>query len=530
MNTKIISSAPKHPEYINSYPVWETIDDCLLGQDRIKLMGEKYLKKTIGMSADPVYGDAAYFQYKEVATFPEYPLDYLLQLNGLLWQREPQLSLPDEMDSVFIPSPSYDASKSFMDVYHETSDFVLKYARHGILLDPPANSLGIDTYPRMVQYNAYQIIHWGTDTYKGQQVVKFILLDESSYTYNNRDLSQKPEYKYRFLGLKTRDEQGNELDTPVYYTYVSYGNFDGAIFDPPFDPSKSEIEYMGKIITFPNINGTYMDVIPFFCFGATSMRLSPERPIIYPLCECSLDIYKLSADYRMYLYKQGFAILFGTGFSLDSGDIYVGTQKAVLVENKDAKLSYVSTDGVGLSEYRLALENLHKNAINIGINLFKSSGDETGQSVLRHTTLKTASLKSIATTMAYGFTCICKTAARWRGLPESEIDSIEVIPNLEFSSAGGDTASLMNMYGVYSGSSTVLTPFDMYCWLRKNDLTPYNSFEEWEKAIEDQKKQKLEEKIASMSLENNSNKTSTSITDEDPITSNLIDNKAKMGK
>ena len=488
----VFNSIPQHPCYSTACSIWDSVDDCLAGEDKIKAKGEKYLPKTMGMKLDLKNGSVVYDAYKTRADYYEYPNDFYMAIGGLLRQKDPELNFPDEMDIKFVPSPSYTSNKSFLDVYSDVIDAVTKYARHGILWDIPENKdNAVDLYPIMVQYNARQIKHWGTTVYKGQQVINFVVLDESYESYDNQSLSQVEKCRYRFLGLKTMTDDGQyELDNPVYYTY-SGDEWDTAIFNPPFNPNDSVIEYGGHTIIFPSLKGRYMNYIPFWCFGTTRISLDMETPIIYPLCRASLALYRLSADYKEYLFKQGFAILFGHGFKTDN-DIYVGGQKAIIVEDEKAQLDYVEISGVGLSEYRLALENQHQYCLQIGINIMKSTGDETGQSVLRRTTLRTASLKTIAKTIAQGMATVAKAAAYWRGLPQSEVDSISIIPNIDFSGSGNDTASLLNVYSIWSSDKQGLTDFSYYAYGKKEGFILENTYEEWlDSVYKEQDKRKI---------------------------------------
>ena len=150
------------------------------------------------------------------------------------------------------------------------------------------------------------------------------------------------------------------------------------------------------------------------------MSLEPNTPIIYPLCNASLSLYRSSADINEALYKQAFALLFAKGFDSDS-DVYVGTQKMISCASPDSDLKYVEISGTGLSEQRIALENKYNRARDIGLSILNSGS--TGESVKTSINMKVASLKSISKTLADGFTSICKFAAYWRGLKEEDINN-----------------------------------------------------------------------------------------------------------
>jgi hypothetical protein len=470
---------PNHPEYDKYYDVWTRIDDCLEGSEAIHNAREKYLPKTEGMASDAQYGDVIYNRYLNNATYPEYAHDFFIASTGLLKQKDPQLNFPDVMVKEFVPSPSYEFSKSFLDVYSEVQDGVMKYSRCGVLLDmPDTNEKRFHDFPVMLTYDAYKIINWGYRKYHGRNVLAWVLIDESYDDADSPDFSRNRVSQYRFLGLKTQESDGSDIDKPLYYTYTGGENIVG-VFNPPrpsndgtaIDPNS------GTSIIYPHNHGKYMNRIPFFCFTGTSMSLTPEKPISQSLCDACLNIYRLYADYREYLYKQGFAILFGKGMESDTV-IYTGTNKAIIVQSTDADLKMVESSGNGLAEYRLAIANAEDYAKSLGLSILKGNGDETGVSVAKRQGFKTASLKSISKTLAEGFTQIAKTAAEWVGLPQEQIDSISIIPNVDFSSTV-TTSDMTILQNLADAETPILSEYDVYQNLRSRGVTALNTFDEY---------------------------------------------------
>ena len=276
------------------------------------------------------------------------------------------------------------------------------------------------------------------------------------------------------------------------------------IFDPPApDENASIFEYVvdGYIVTYPNINGKVLEHIPFYCFTGTSISLTPERPICQSLCEACISLYGLYADYREYLYKQGFGILFGRGFET-SDNIYTGVNKAVIVQSPDADLKMVESSGNGLAEYRLAINEAMTYAKSLGLAILKGNGDETGVSVAKRQGFKTASLKSISKTVAEGFVQISKTAAEWAGLSRSEIDSINIIPNVDFSATA--TTADLNVYQAIADANTPVLPTqDVYLNLKNKGMCSFATYDDYWKAVQKTKEERdaylLQKKITETS-------------------------------
>ena len=463
--------------------VWNLVDDCIEGMDTIKLRGVRYLPMTEGMASDKVMGQKIYERYKHNALFPEYTHDFFIASTGLLKQKDPVFNFPDIMDEEFIPCPSYSTNKTLYDVYSEVQDEVMKYCRCGVLLDvPDSMEKKVNRFPVLLVYNTYKVFNWGYTDYNGRKILSWVLLDESYYNYENETFSPVLEENYRFLGLKTKDANGIPLEQPLYYTYTMGKNMRG-IFNPPL-PDSDGITFTddGVEIRYPHIKGKYIDHIPFYCFTGTGLSIEPERPLVQSLCNACISLYGLYADYREYLYKQGFGILFGSGFTTNDS-IYSGVNKAILIESSDANLKMVESSGNGLAEYRLAVQNAELYAKSLGLALLKSTGDETGVSVAKRQGFKTASLKSISKTVGEGFTLIAKDAAWWAGLEQKDIDSITIVPNVDFS-ATAENSEMSVFQNIFNADNLIMSEYDIFQNLKALGKTVYATFDEYKEAVE----------------------------------------------
>lgn len=481
-----------HESYQAYEGVWDFIDDCVEGEAVIKSKRETYLSKTEGMASDPKYGEAIYARYLRNAQFPEYTYDYLSAVNGMLRQKDPTVNVPEKIEKEYLISPTDEANKTFMDIYGEVIDDVIRYSRCGILLDPPETmEMKADLFPNMIKYGTRSIRNWGYSIFNGRKIPTMILLDESYTSYENESLSAETVEKFRFLGLKIKDvyydSEGNLRETylkePLYYTYVG-DRFTRAIFNPPAPNADGFAEVDGTEIRYPRLNGSYSHSIPFFCFGSTEMSLYPEKPLAYPICKGCLYLYGLNADFREYLYKTGFGIYFANGVDSDK-DIYVGTNKVCVVSSDKADLKLVESNGVGLSEYRLAIQNTVDYIKSLGLSILKNAGDESGTSVGKRISLRTSNLKSISKTIAEGFTQIIKKAAEWNGnIPqegEEGIDSISIVPVTEFHNSP-QLSDLISISSTAGADKVILSDYDIYLNLRAQNFTPVTTFDEWNMA------------------------------------------------
>ena len=500
-----ISNNSNYDKYLS---VWNLVDDCIEGMDTIKQRGVRYLPMTEGMAADKVMGQKIYERYKHNALFPEYTHDFFIASTGLLKQKDPVFNFPDVMDDEFVPCPSYSTNKTLYDVYSEVQDEVMKYCRCGVLLDVP-NTMekNVHQFPVLLVYNTYKIFNWGYTNYNGRNILSWVLLNESYYSYENETFSPELKENYRFLGLKTRDSLGNPLKEPMYYTYTMGQDIRG-IFNPPL-PDDDGITYTddGVEIRYPHIQGRTMNHIPFYCFTGTGLSIEPERPLVQSLCNACISLYGLYADYREYLYKQGFGILFGSGFTTNDS-IYSGVNKAILIESDNANLKMVESSGNGLAEYRLAVQNAELYAKSLGLALLKSTGDETGVSVAKRQGFKTASLKSISKTVGEGFTLIAKDAALWAGLSQEAVDSITIVPNVDFS-ATAENSEMSVFQNIANADTLILSPYDVFQNLKALGKTVYATYDEYKEAVDEAQREKdryeLEKKLKEMKETNTLN-------------------------
>ena len=504
-NKHSISNNSNYDKYLS---VWNLVDDCIEGGDAIKAKRTRYLPMTEGMASDKVMGEKIYNRYLHNAQFPEYTHDFFIASTGLLKQKDPVFNFPQKMDDDFIPCPSYSTNKTLYDVYSEVQDEVMKYCRCGVLLDVPDSlEKKVNQFPVLLVYNTYKIFNWGYTDYNGRKILSWVLLDESYYNYENETFSPVLEENYRFLGLKTRDANGEPLPVPMYYTYTMGRNMKG-IFNPPL-PDGRGIAYTEDSveIRYPNIKGKYIDHIPFYCFTGIGLSIEPERPLVQSLCNACISLYGLYADYREYLYKQGFGVLFGKGFTTNDS-IYSGVNKAILIESPDADLKMVESSGNGLAEYRLAVQNAELYAKSLGLALLKSTGDETGVSVAKRQGFKTASLKSISKTVGEGFTLIAKDAAWWAGLEQEEVDSITIVPNVDFS-ATAENSEMSVFQNIVNAPKLIMSDYDVFQNLKALGKTVYATYDEYKEAVAEAQREKdryeLEKKLKEMEATNEIN-------------------------
>lgn len=466
------SLLPQHHDYYYYFRDWLTMWDTAKGEREVKLQNTLYLPKTAGMDADATNGWSHYDAYKTRAIYFDYVSETIMSMFGLFWQKDPAIECSD-----FIKEWMKEASiegNTFMEVYRDLVYNIIWKGRYGILIDIPSPIPGEDT-PQIVTYTAESIVNWGWTKYKGKRIINFILLDESSMDVDPATLNYEVISKWRLLGLKTIDDNGNELPKPIYFTVSNSGNANNVNF----------VEYMNTGMynmddeVYPSFRGKKLNYIPFIFANVTNTKPEIQKPPLLNLANICLGIYRGDADYREALFKQAQATLFGKGFE-NASDVLLGASSIVSAPDKDADLKFVEISGAGLSSMRDAEKDLIDRARQIGVSLTqKSSGDETGASVQKHITMQTSVLKAISTTAGDVMSQVIKIIMEWTG----NVSEFTLVPSQDFSTASESADGFLKMWSSFKEGA--LTPNDFYEWQKYNEYTTKPTFDEWWKELKE---------------------------------------------
>lgn len=462
----VMSPLPKHLQYLHAFDDWLTMHDTFKGEREVKDQGTTHLPKTHGMEMEGGIGDVHYVKYKQRATFFEYVAETVLGMYGLFWQKEPQVRVPSKLEG-WLGACSVDGD-TFMDFYRELSFSLIWKGRYGFLVDIPDMRNGGDAVPWLVPYTPESITKWGEDLdANGAKVLSFVLLDESYDSIDPKTLDSVVKNRWRICGLRMVDDDGEWLETPVYYTVT--GDWDtGASPDFSMDALRSMDTYVE-----PMYRGRTLPYIPFVFVNVTDMRPDIQKPPLLGLANISLAIYRTNADYREALHKQAGALLFLKGMNAKT-EVLAGASAALSTTNPEGDAKYIEPPGNGIAEMRLHEEALHRKAVEMGISLLqKSSGDETGASVKQHITVRTATLKTISKTCAAVMMRALAIIEDWMGI---EVES-NIVPSTDFSLSNENPDAALKIWQMMQQGG--LSERDYYEWLKQNDYTSNASFTDW---------------------------------------------------
>ena len=440
------------PGYANAAALWDQMRHTYAGEQAVKSAKLTYLPMTDGQRAD--YNDGVgnkskaalqrYDDYRLRAIYPNYVADTIISMLGVMYKEKPKaLQLPDALAEM--QACATITGDSLEMLMRRVSENQLITGRRGLLLEPPKTG----KTPKVVEYTAETILNWETrlnDNAESELV--FVLLDESGYELDKF----KWQYvnKYRLLAIDgagfyytmqlSKDDNLNELD----------------IANPPSNA------------VYPALLGQKLKKIPFEFINATSTLPDISMPPLLALSNMCLAIYRGDADYRQHLYQQAQDTLFLAGFDEDEvSQIRMGAGASIITNKADAKAEFIGVNSQGLPEERTALENLHAQAMNMGIALVEQKQAESGAALQTRLSVKTASMKTIALSGARGIESLLRTAAEWCG---ANPDDVVIEPNLDFSGAECVAKDLLDLWSAKM-QGLPISGKSVHEYMRKNDFT-----------------------------------------------------------
>jgi hypothetical protein len=453
---------PLHPDYQRVYVDWQRMADTSAGERTVKEAGEKYLPMPEGIRQSPNRRDERYTAYVERAVYFNYPGDTQTAMLGLMQGEPATFELPTALQP--LEESATNTGNSLAQLLAAINKQQLLYSRFGCLLDipeTPAPTAAI--VPKVISYKAPARLNW-SETLNDENELRldWVTLDESEFILNRAKMSWEWQDKIRLLALDAANDE--------YFTYTftlkEWADFERA---GDFDPQQPPTGRDGLV--YPTIRGKRLNVIPFQIINATSLTADIEKPVLLPLADVSVAIYRGEADYRQALFMQGQETFWATG--VDKKDsLVLGAGALLTTSNENAKFGFVGASGAGLSEMRESQANLHEKAINMGVALVEN-GAESGTALNIRTTIKTANMLTISEVGAAGLEQLLRIAAEWVG---ANPDDVQVTPNSDFSKAQVAANDVLQLWTAKLNGAP-LSAKSYHEWLRRNDYTAL-SFED----------------------------------------------------
>jgi hypothetical protein len=325
-----------HPDYDRMLSVWKKCRDVIAGQRAMHEAGPTYLPKLKDES------DNDYSARKARSDFFNGSWITVRAFVGMLFRKPPAKDVPGALDELLkdVTMTGKEAEAFAKALAHEA----LVITRYGLLVDHPPLPEGVKPItvaaaramrlrPKLALYTAESIDNWKEQEPGKPGQYAMVKLCEEHPIPEDR-FSHKTEKRWRVLDL---DEQG------FYRQQVWRVN------------ERGEDEQVGNDI-YPLMNGRKMTSIPFKTYGADGEEAVIDEPALIDLIEANVAVYQINSDYRHGLHFTGLPTPVISGYVKEGNeDIYIGSTKAWVFPDPNAKASFLEFSGKGLGELRQAI-------------------------------------------------------------------------------------------------------------------------------------------------------------------------------
>lgn len=350
-------------------PIYERIDDCLLGQTRVKEKGEKYLPHPTPITADMTPGEKEdatkrYRGYKQRALFYNLAGKTVKGLEGQLFLRDPA---QDEEFTEILDYLNFDIDGQASGIVQQSKQVANRVIRDGrvcLWTDYPkitdeegnvkevskADNESGEIRAVTTVVKAKHFINWRV-TKRGAKFVLSKAVFVRKYVSEDDGFELKLENEWVVL----------ELDTSWRYSVTVYRKGNNTQFEIHSGPD-----------FVSDADGVILDHIPFDIIGAEDNNHLPNKPPIEDLVDVNFAHFQNSADYEEACFILGQPTPYYTGLTeqwvkeIFKGRVLLGSRRAVpLPEGATAGLLQ-ATENTMIFE---AMKHKEKQAKSIGAKM-----------------------------------------------------------------------------------------------------------------------------------------------------------------
>jgi len=408
-----------HPDLRKRLGDYNTIDDALQGEGRIKSKAEYYLPNP---ETNKEYYDKRYGNYCGRAIFYDVSRRTLQGLIGQIFSDDPNIELPSDIE--FLKDDIDGKGVSLTQQAKKALSYTLAYSRAGLLVDYPETNEAVtveqqqsgEIRPFTKLYKASNIINWRVVNKNGKQKLSLVVLLETYETDDNEyEFSTEKYHQYRVLrlrdGVYTQQLYRERNPQPVNY----YDEF----------PKVSDYEPVGDEVVPKDNQGNSFNCIPFMFIGSENNDYEIDHPFFYGLVSLNLAHYRNSADHEESLHITGQPTPVLTGLNQHwltevlKGEVNFGSMGGIpLPAGASAELLQASSD-TGLSA---AMEHKERQMVALGAQIIQQQTvQRTAQEVRHEATSDGSMLMSAALNVQAAFVWALNTSRRFVSSNEAEI-------------------------------------------------------------------------------------------------------------
>jgi len=291
-------------ELTNLCKEYDTIRDCLNGQEVIKSKKDKYLPRPNPLDIS----EENYTRYKDYlnrAVFYGVTNRTLVGLLGQIFHKKATVKLPLYLEE--LSKNINGAGLNLEQFSKKVCGNIISFGRGGILTDftnsnenevPTKESIDNGNIrPVLKFYESSDIINWRTIDIGSNSVLSLVVLKEK-YPYYDDGFELKEDVQYRVLRL----EEGK------YYQYIYRGNVKNA------KRISQQFTEISKILILDH-NGNPFNEIQFEFIGSSNNDVEIDYPPLYNIAALNIAHYRNSADYEEMCYICGQITPYFTGLT-----------------------------------------------------------------------------------------------------------------------------------------------------------------------------------------------------------------------
>lgn len=417
------------PELSKMFPVYDTVRDCVGGDQIIKAAGTRYLPMPNVADQSPE-NRARYAEYLARAVFYNVTKRTVNGLIGQVTAKDPEIIVPSILNPVVKDADG--EGTSLKQLMERCEELVLNYGRAGVLTDFPDVQGPITAQmqlegavrPTLSVYRPENIINWKTRKINNVKTLSLVVLKE---TYpdptKDNDFEENVKIQYRVLRLNPNG----------IYVQEIWRNNEGA--------SGGWSIYQ----SFNNIraNGAPLTEIPFRFVGSNDNNPEIDPSPIYDLAALNVAHYHNSADYEESIFVVGQPTLFMYGMTEAwmkvIGTVYMGSRAGIsLPEGASAELLQAEGNTMAFE----AMQHKERQMVALGAKLVEqTSVQRTATEASQEKATESSVLKKVTNNVSDAFKWSMEWCAIFAGAmtvrSDATSDTIKTQLNTDFDISKG---------------------------------------------------------------------------------------------
>ncbi len=383
---KVNAQNPLYKKYLQD---WQMIFDILAGERQIKNQGTKYLPQLSGQT------QKEYFAYNQRGSLFNATARTLQGLIGAVVRKQADIEAPDNMKIVLEDITSY--NQSIQEVIKYTIEQIISYGFFGILVDMAVSEQEANL-PYMALYRAIDIINWKTKKEGKQEKLILLVLMET-------EVKDDPKDPFNYVVkqmIRVCFIDGTGIYKQQLYTKV----------EKPLKGQDEWEKFEDEII--PMKAGVPLNEIPFVFISSLGTFPMPSKPPLLDIADLNIKHWQVSTDYYHGLHYCAIPTPWAAGFKV-KGDLYIGSQKAWVSEDAQAKCGYLEFTGSGLQAIEKSLDKLEALMAVMGARLLEEQklGVEAPEAIKLRSSGDSATLSGIVTSVEQGILKALTFIAGW---------------------------------------------------------------------------------------------------------------------